>query len=606
MIKQKNLSLFLALIMIIQVLIPINQVFAENSMDNFDSPQTNIDGENQKPEASTLLPEVNLKEEAEKPHIDLLLPQITIPQEEQEKPHLGLPMAPWEDEVKKVIDEYEKINKENLVTRENKLENIFSKPKVSINDILLNPNTNEVTEVKNKDIIKAEYNWSTDQDINAGDYTLIPIPNNITMPKSIIRLLDIEGKEVGFASFENGFIRVQFNERLEGKVNKNGTLTFITEIDEKDFEENINKTINFDGDKYNLSLKRESDSKLEKSARLGEDKKSINWEIDAVVSKNDIDKNIKLEDEMGTKFLDGKIEVFELIVGSGSVTEGSKLGEVEKFPIEINKLNKNSKNAFRFKFKTRIDNEFQDKYENTATLSLDGQKIQATANIENIISNEIKKTGQLIKKPGETVKVEWKIVVNDKNRSYDKLIVKDLINKQDHKYKQEYIKDSLKVIDPTVSKTEDIGKDKYNLTITDKDITIDLGKTDKSYEILYTTEVKYNNNFIPGTSVEIKNKAELFNNDKSIDNVDSIVYDSRQKLINIWGSSTQDIPDSEGGGKKISWTELINDGKECLEKPSIITTLEPGHDFIKDSLQIVTHQGVELVKGKDYDVVIEG
>ena len=227
MIKSKKLSLFLALIMIIQVLIPINQVFAENTIGTFDIPKTNLEQEEtKKPEASTLLPEVNIKEKEDKPHIDLLLPQISRPQEEQEKPHLGLPMAPWEDEVKKVIDEYEKTNKENLVTRENKLENIFSKPTVTINNKIVAPNTNDEIEVQDENEIKVEYTWKADQDINRGDYTLIPIPNNITMPKGVIKLKDTNGNEVAFASFEKGFIRVQFNEILEGKVGKNGTLGF--------------------------------------------------------------------------------------------------------------------------------------------------------------------------------------------------------------------------------------------------------------------------------------------------------------------------------------------------------------------------------------------
>ena len=271
-----------------------------------------------------------------------------------------------------------------LLSEGKDLGNIFKNAKVTVDD---NEVTNgSIIDITDKMEVKIHYDWELPNDdgdfiLAENDYAITKLPDVLKAinPTAGGKLLDGDKNELGTYSFEDGNLKVVFNDFLVGKEGRSGDVWFSAEFDLEEFKENVIQEIEFEDIIEPITIKVNPENKLgiiNKRVNLDADINAteIYWEID-VNSSLDSLTNATLEDTIpeGLSLKNDSIEVYNLLIGyEGKITEGSKAdftGVVTDtgFKVEFGKID----TAYRIKYTTTIDDYSKAPYENAAVIKDD-------------------------------------------------------------------------------------------------------------------------------------------------------------------------------------------------------------------------------------------
>lgn len=182
------------------------------------------------------------------------------------------------------------------------LDNIFKNPKVTVNDAPLVDGS--VIEIKDGMIVKIHYDWELPDDdgtfkLNENDFAVTKLPEVLKAinPEAVGKLLDGEGKEVGSYTFEDGNLKVVFNDSLVGKNDRAGNVWFMAEFKLEEFEESVIQEIEFEKPFEPITIKVNPKTKLgilNKRVSLNADINAteIYWEIDVNTSLDSLTSRI--------------------------------------------------------------------------------------------------------------------------------------------------------------------------------------------------------------------------------------------------------------------------------------------------------------------------
>src|SRR5699024_769432 len=281
-------------------------------------------------------------------------------------------------------------------------------------------------------IYQVQYNWETDESIQAGDTASLLLPEVFlhweNTPSRPIKVGDIQ---VGTYTINDGELIFTFNEQIENQSVQNGYVGFELQFDREKFIEEWEQEIDFDRDgEKDLTVKvtpTEVNTELDKKGRTDStvNAKEIYWTVDIVNGADEPITNGTLADVIP----DGLGEPHDFVVReiSYDIDGNEVIGEPINF--DNTTLTNNgfemifdsieSRSGYRVEYTTAIEDINIEQFTNDATFVSEDIDLEAKATVSGgERSNPIQKEGHHHEEDGIDY-IDWKIIVNENGMSID-------------------------------------------------------------------------------------------------------------------------------------------------------------------------------------------
>jgi uncharacterized repeat protein (TIGR01451 family) len=460
------------------------------------------------------------------------------------------------------------------------LGNIFTFESMTVNGKEVSDG--DIIEIKDGTIAEISFEWDTkDLNAQAGDTAEVQLSDAFKTMTTPATALIVDGTNVGTYHVDNGLLMFEFNEGIKKDDVHNGWVKLRLEFNLEKFKENIEQEIPFhDGSEHNITVIARPNldhSGITKEGHPNREKNAteITWTIDVINTNDKPITDAQLRDELPEGLGDAdNFVINHLIVGcDGDIREGQAAGiTATGFPVELGDIAPYK--GYRVTFTTPIEDYEQESFTNEAWFEYDNVSLPAKTTVFGLTrSNPIQKEGSYFyDKENNIDYIDWEIIVNENGQTINNAIVKD-----------DELPAGVKLVQETIKITKN-GADVTNKFEVD-DFPITLGKVAENevYRIKFRTKVDWlevnngeyqkNNGFL--------NKATLYDGDDELNDDDATVYISRDPILEKVGVDNVDYDN-----KTITWTVTVNKAKHPLGDVTVTDVLPKGLSLDPNNITI--------------------
>jgi len=411
-----------------------------------------------------------------------------------------------------------------------------------------------------------------------------------------------------------GKVTFTFNSSISGRQGYEGKFFVWIQFNKENFEEGLEQHFDFgSAGEIIVDFENKAKDKLTKTGvanKQGFNSDKIEWTLEFNQSEQEI-KGAKLEDKLGDGLeIIGDIKITEMkVLIDGTLKETDNVKTISTgFPIELGNINK----AHRVEYTTKViaptEKPFKDReYQNTVTLTGNNgtynksQLGKVSISFNEPLNKKAGKVNIVDTNPGSKRIIDWTIEFNYNQQTINKPIIKDIFDPS-NKVNLKLVEDSFKVykvnIDSNGKATRgaQINESQYELKISKDDSSkFDTGfilefkdEVTEAYDIVYQTETEdriYGDQFV-------KNYVTFENITKSDQGrLDEKIF--KKNVINEYFNK-----------KEIEWQLVLNEDKIEMSKVEIHDdytdrNMELDPDSIRVNDQELDSSDFELLPG-DY------